>query len=400
MFKLFTKENSHTHVVLIFDIGSGSIGGALASVSPEGTTIHYSIRRELPPTRRNNSEEFLSSLKYSVSLVAECLHKDGLKELKKLNIPTTKISKSYCILSSLWYVSELRDLKVRREKPFVVTISHIEGLIERQSSYVKSSQLLTYAEESTDELVKLDHKIIDVRINGYATSAPYGKSANELEASVYLSLTPKIVPTTIDRAISKFFHPEEMHFHSVGLTTFTVLRDLFSTTDDYMFLDISGELTDVFVIKNGALKEAASFPIGSETIVRSLSKKLRTSYESALSKASLALSEKSDESHSSKTIKSLAEAQKKWSESFKQVAENFTHTSFLPKNIFFISDPSTTQIFKYFIEDIEIEYNRRCRDVCQITLVESPFFKDYIKGKNNDSFLSLHALFTQKSIEK
>jgi hypothetical protein len=385
---------------LIFDIGSGSVGGALVSLAPLGSgqqsEIHYITRQDLPPIGKRDANSFIAAMGKALEAAAADIHQNGLSRLKSTSHANSSVASAYCVLSSLWYVSELRDLTVNKERPFVVTERHIEGLVDRQEEYVKKSELLEYAEKSNDEFVRLDHKVIDVRLNGYQLSNPYGKTANTISANVYLSLVPQAVIKAADRAISHYFHPELFNFHSFGLASFSILRDILEDTEDVLFLDMSGELTDIFIIKGGTLTEAASFPVGSESITRQMVKDLNTTPEEAVSRVALYATGRQDTAASQKIDSVLKDIQGQWVQSFREVTESFAHTTFMPRTVYFISDPHTAPIFKYFIEDIEIEYNKRCRDICQVTEVEGNFFQGIIGGNNSDPFLSFATLFAER----
>lgn len=112
------------------------------------------------------------------------------------------------------------------------------------------------------------------------------------------------------------------------------LRDINPTINDYLFLDISGEITEIAIIKNGVLFDSISFPFGKNSIVRKLSEDLGTNKEEAISRASLYKSNDSIKIANSKISKIIENLMKEWHKLFDISIKQLLSNIALPQGIF------------------------------------------------------------------
>ena len=101
----FLSLASHKErIVAIFDIGSGSVGGAIARIpaDPKGIpTIIKGTRTEIPVR-----DEF--DFKVSLDDMGKALNEVAQNLLQSKVAPITEI---VCVLASPWYLSETRVIK-------------------------------------------------------------------------------------------------------------------------------------------------------------------------------------------------------------------------------------------------------------------------------------------------
>jgi hypothetical protein len=62
-----------------------------------------------------------------------------------------------------------------------------------------------------------------------------------------------------------------------------LIRETFPHDNDFIFLDIGGELSDIAIVKEGLILETASFPMGRYFLTRKIQKDLDVSAEEAVS---------------------------------------------------------------------------------------------------------------------
>jgi hypothetical protein len=78
------------------------------------------------------------------------------------------------------------------------------------------------------------------------------------------------VKQIIEKHIHKHLPSININFHSLNTVYFSLLSKLFPNDNSFMMTHISGETTDISVIKNGIIIESISFPLGRNFIVRRL----------------------------------------------------------------------------------------------------------------------------------
>ena len=96
---IFSDNERKNELVLVFDVGSSSVGGALFYTQESGIPkIIFSMREPIILEENLDVEKFLSLAVKSLEVVASSIYS------KKLGAPKS----IFCILSSPWYISQTR----------------------------------------------------------------------------------------------------------------------------------------------------------------------------------------------------------------------------------------------------------------------------------------------------
>jgi hypothetical protein len=112
---------------------------------------------------------------------------------------------------------------------------------------------------------------------------------------------------------------------------------LFPDDRSFLFLDVSGEVSDISLIREGALVEVISFPFGSRHVTRSLMKQLAVSVHEVETLLGLhgAGAVGGDTRTGFETA--LADAQKKWQTMFTEAVGRLSSGS-VPRRVFLTAD--------------------------------------------------------------
>lgn len=261
------SSSAHTKdLVAIFDIGTSSVSAALVRLSstqearPE---ILATAHDDIPLDHELDFSRFYKSVAASLEAVARRLSETKAGQPAKI----------YCFLSSPWNASQVRSIKFSKSQPFLFTKKLARELVERDLKAFETTQLKKYREiGSAAELI--ENKIMQVRLNGYKTEDPFGKKAKELEMQLYFAMASKAFLDAAEYAIHKSYRVAQIAFHSFAFPSLVVARGLVETTEDFLLVDIRGEITDVSLIQGDALVESISFPVGTNALVRYAGKKL------------------------------------------------------------------------------------------------------------------------------
>src|SRR6266850_6181756 len=170
---IFSKIKDKGELVAVFDIGSSSVGGALflmqSGVSSGIPKILISIREPIDLEDTFNIDSFLSSTIKSLGIVASGLYKAGMGAPKRI----------FCVLSSPWYVSEMRIISFEKNTPFVFTTKFADSLIQKEINLFKEENVAKYA-QTGNSLRVTELKNIKTMLNGYETSNPLDQKAKQL----------------------------------------------------------------------------------------------------------------------------------------------------------------------------------------------------------------------------
>jgi hypothetical protein len=182
-------------------------------------------------------------------------------------------------LSPAWYAYELHKILYERNTPFMVNKSLVKDLQKKELRNFLTKQ----HESHGDDFKLLESVVLDTKVNGYQTENPIGKRAKNLYMSMYLSVTPQSLVSTIKDVIGSVFHQEDITFQTSSLVTYVTSRDYFVKENDYIFVDVGGELTDIAVVKDHVFVASLSFPLGNQFFYAQISKALNTSMYEARS---------------------------------------------------------------------------------------------------------------------
>ncbi|MEK7575105.1 MAG: hypothetical protein AAB511_02655 [Patescibacteria group bacterium] len=366
------------NVGLVFDIGSKTVGGAIYEKDSNGSVkLLYTARESIAFQKTLTSESLLTALLRSLELVIVHLQKYGLDHLGQTSGFQYQVDSLSGVFSSPWHISETKILKLKQDAPFLITETSVNDLLAKEEKDFMSRLLVGGQSEAMFNL--LEHKIIEIRLNGYPTSDPYGKYAEEIELSIFTSVSPKKVHEKIKALILRHF-PSVEHFdsHTFSLSAFASIRDFFTDIEHFFVVQVGGEVTDITIAKKGLIAEAVSFPLGHNQLLRSLSK-ICHGHPGCTLEGLLSLY-KEGKIHSEdrpKVERAIADAKLSWLELFNNAISNFSAETFLPKTVFLFEERVYSSVFEDFLKSAESS---------QFTITAEPF-----EIKTSDEFRAVFA---------
>lgn len=327
-------------VTAIFDIGSGSVGAALVeSKNSEKPRILSSSREFLSLQQSFTFERFLSSMGGAF-----------LKSAGHIKERDEHVDSVMCTLSAPWYISQTRSIIHEEKKPFTLTQKKIDQFVAEEVERVREEFANQY-----EDMVKGDVEVIEmttthIKLNGYETNTPLGKQVNKFECSLYISITSAKVLNVLRNNVRAVFGATPVSFNTFSLVSFSALRDIHTNLSNFMFIDISGEATDVTVVRNNTLVETLSSPFGKHFILRSIASGLDTTLEEALSSLALFQDKKMINDAGMKMQKILSGCRKEWEKAFVEQLSSLSAHTVLPQHIFLVTDEPFTLWFEHVVK--------------------------------------------------
>lgn len=397
---LFLSKKDKKATAVIFDIGSGSVGAALVLFEKdEKPTILYNTRLPIPFQKKLHSNLFIKNMLNTLQRVAENVINKGITNInhKTDKKQIRKIDSVMCVFSSPWYESQTEIINFDRKKPFTVSSRTIGKAIKRADKYFKKSHSKKHGDEEDGNVILIEKNIIQTKLNGYPTDNPYGKKARHVELALLLSKVSSRVHNSIKEVIGKIIHTENILFHSFALVSFSTIRDIFHMEDDFINIDIGGEMTEISLIRNNVLLETITFPFGKNFLTRHVSLKLNTLPEEAHSLVNMHFDKKINDSSDIKNV--LDEVRQKWMSSFKKALSNISEGTILPKTIFLTADSYIGEWFKEAIREDDFSRYTLAGEPFMVVIVnEKHLYQHYHMAESieHDPFLALEAMFFNK----
>ncbi len=380
-------------IVAIFDIGSGSVGGALVSVPFDDKnlpTIIKSTRTDIVTRKEVDFELFLKDMILALGFASKALYHS------KLGAPDEII----CVLASPWYVSETRMIKMTKEHSFTFTKSIVNELLEKEVSALDALYKNKYENvEGTSEII--EHPILGISLNGYQVDDPLGKRTRSVEMNMVISLSPKICLDKIKETIEKtFHHNDNITFSSFMMDSYIAVRDRYMSHESYLLLDIGGEITDIAVVSKGILKDSLSFPYGKKSLLRDISNKLKIELRDAKEIFSLYNGGVISEKESARLEPVLNSIKESWMASFRECISALPKTLSLPNAMFITIDGDIKDWFIKIIKDEEFVQSTLLNKKFAIIPLDGPVFLNMCDVRNSgcDSFLMIEAISARRKM--
>ena len=347
------QKNKNT-LTLVLNIGSSNAGGALFWAQESGIPkIIFSVTEPIILEDKIDTDRFLLSTMQALDVVVNKIFKSGMGIPKDF----------FCVLSSPWHVSQTRIINLKKDTPFVFTAKLAESLVQKEIAILEKEQL-SKADNSHIPKRTIELKNIRTILNGYETSEPLDHKVQELEMTIFVSISEEQVLQKVESTVAKYFHFNQIRFFSFTLASFTVVRDVHIQQENFLLLDVDGEVTNISMIKKNILRESISFPIGSNFLVRGVANDLLCTLAEANSFLSLFRDGHAETSVAQKISLVMDKLKAKWLKEFQESLANISNDISIPSTIYMTTEKSLAD---FFCQTIKTEQFN------QYTLTESKF---------------------------
>ncbi|MCF7865112.1 MAG: hypothetical protein K9M11_01215 [Candidatus Pacebacteria bacterium] len=376
---------------LVFYIGNGVVKAAVVvhEKAKQPRIISTTIRN-LPHFDERDREHLEKRILFEFGELVREFKSENFKDLASKDYKL-KIEGAFVLVSSPWYISETSVIKIKEQKPFLVTDSLLSNSRE---NIVKA-----YRDAHKVDVAILEQKIINVTLNGYPTNNPLKKKAETLDMTIFTSFVRKSSADQIRDIIDTNFHAKEISIHSQSLVSFTVISDTWHDLSQYIIADVTSQLTELVAVRKGALSEAYSFPRGKQFLVKAVADKLKVATEVAESLLHMKNEGKIEEELGKKLDTALASAKKDWLESFSESLAVMSASSSLPNNFFLFAPKDVVHIFSDYITCEEYQQFSFAEGKFEVKSVGVPDLMPYCKienGATGDLSLMIGAIFNSK----
>ncbi|MEI7765546.1 MAG: hypothetical protein WCI93_03095 [bacterium] len=351
---IFGKAKNKEELVLVFDIGSSSVGGVLFLMQKSGVPkIIYSIREPITLEKNLSFDRFFSFTQKSIEVVSDKICKIGLGAPKKI----------YCVLSSPWYASQTRTIVLKKNAPFIFNEKLADSLIQKEIALFEEECSQKYV-HTNSKVIPIELKNMQIMLNGYVVHHPLNQKTTELTMTVFVSMGEEEILNKMKETIGKHFYSPNIKFSSFAISSFVVARDMFIPQEGFLLIDIGGEVTDISMIKKDILRSSISFSLGHNFLVRGIASILDCTFAEALSYIALYKNGHIADVALSKIEPIINKLKGEWLKEFQKSLVSLSNDISIPATIFLTVDQEFSD---FFIETIKSEQFN------QYTLTESKF---------------------------
>jgi hypothetical protein len=386
---IFGGGKNKEELVLVFDIGSSSIGAAFFLMQKANPPkIIYSIREPITTDKNLSFDKFLILTLKSIEIISKKI------SIKGIGGP----SKIFCVLSSPWYMSQTRNISLKKNTPFVFNIKLADSLIEKEVNLFKEECVKTYV-HTNSKVLPIELKNMQIMLNGYVVPKPANQKATELEMTIFVSMSEEEILEKIKETIGKHFYKENIKFSSFSMASFTVVRDLFIEQNNFLLMDIGGEVSDISMIKKDILRSSISFPLGRNFFIRGIASLIDCSLDEATSYISLYKDGHMSDSSLSKIEPIINKLKKEWLVKFQKSLVSLSNDISIPSTIFLTVDQDFSDFFTETIKSEQFNQYTLTESKFKVIFLGSQALKDVVSFKNDtnrDPFIIIDSIFINR----
>ncbi|MBU0722799.1 hypothetical protein KKH46_01090 [Patescibacteria group bacterium] len=393
IFERFLRNSKKDEVVAILDIGSGSVGGALVSypINKKPKILH-SVRVPISFYDNFNFERFLKATLFATEKVLQALNSESVE--------TDKPKQIFYILATPWCVSQSRTAVFEDLNTFFTTHKKVDQIITNEVKSLKIKTNALYKNFTSNNMETIEIENIKTKLNGYETNAPYGKKISKLEADLYISMSTCEILQSFRQITKRIFEMNQIFFNSFSLAAFIVMRDLYSEKQNFIFVDMGGEATEIFITHNGILTDTFSISLGKNFLLRTMTSEMQTTKEETLSLFGLFMEGNLTATKKQKVQKALEYVAAEWNEAFCKEIQSRSECRILPRLFFVAADTPFAQWLTTTIK------NNKLKDILkqpiEVALINPLIFNKFvavdIKTKS-DIFMTVGTLFVDRLIK-
>jgi hypothetical protein len=369
-------------ITLVVDIRSSSVGAALVrnfKGKNKTPVVLDSRRHQIFYTEKPGTAEFVKRTYQTLNKI--------LEEVTDHRREYGRISNAHVFYGPPWYKGSIKEVEKKEKKKITLKNKKLRDILQknREKSQNKTEH-------------NIEEKIFSIKLNGYKTKKPLNSKFKELVINLYESYIHTDTHKQVTHFINNYLPDAPVEHHSHPLAIHEFISEKFEPVDNYTMIDISGEITEITVVRKDEIKKIVSVPHGSHFFVRGMSKKCNIDHLHAFSKLDMILSKEIDQECKRGSFKAFKEMKNEWADSIRDILKKAKIRS-LPNNVFVFVDNEVLALTKDILNDPEIHSGAlRFGKKPKLFFVNSDEVKDlclYRESVEKDAIISMEASFVE-----
>ena len=325
-----SKDGLH----IICDIRSSRVTCALVECSD--------IPRILFKSTKNN-ENHSYSVAQLMTYVVEDLYKQGKRYITNQNLPSA-ITSIDIIFSSPWSTSEMRTIKIHKEKPVLINERYIENRIENDLYDMKDQKII-------------EKKLLSIILDDKISDGSFPKNATNIELAIQLGFVDEKILTSVLDTIKERFNTDNVSIHTFPFIAEEYVKKSNSDIQDYIFIEFSEKKGTGIHVKDGEMCQTKRIDCGTDLFVQAVSEEFHVDSGVAQSCLNMYFDQNVDSKIEKKVTYCLDKVRDELIREIREVYDSFKDVFPLPKHIFLLVDPLYVPTMRKIIEDACEKYN-------------------------------------------
>jgi hypothetical protein len=240
----------------------------------------------------------------------------------------------------------------------------------------------------------LESIVSQAYVNGYPTTLKQPLLGTALRVNHYSSEADTQFVNQVTAAVNKVFPNTKVTFHSFAFVAFAVLRSL-RDENNFVLLDVGGEITDVGVAHHDGFRFIGTFPVGTLSITRAVAQ--GGSIADAASRLSLYAKNELSPDESAAIGGKFSAATDEWKKNFTMLLEAAAGEVAIPQTTFLFGDADQLKWLESVTSATHGAFSIRS------VPVSPDFFQPFVAIEEEafyDSFLCVQSLYFHRDRER
>ena len=329
---LFGGKNE---VVALFEIGPASVGGAYVEMkSNEPPTILYTKRApvESRDTSSVSASASIPDMARALKTLCDALIREGTPVLTRMK-GSGRIDRIIASITSPWQEIAIRTETVEQDRPFTVSRALLATVLKKTGD-------LPLGRETGDE------SVVATLLNGYETHGPFGKKAKRVDLVILSSSLEATAAARVTEVLRAAYHTHAIRLVAFSPAAYAALRELYPHEKNFIVVHVSGETTDIMLIKRGLLASAVSVSSGTNDLLRAA----RNADEQANAPGNARLDFLVDRSKNESFRDRATRAEAAFLDEVGKGLRSFSERHALPRTIFLLAETDTREFLRHLLD--------------------------------------------------
>lgn len=277
---LFANNKDTTKYGVLFEVGSGSVAGAIvsSSTSNKHPVILYATREFLSLKHTVATEDMNKRLLPAFLTTAMDIEAKLAQYLPKKIKPRA----IFVNFSAPWSHTRSDTHTFESEIPVLITEKLLEQIKVTAAKKVSSEvKVLNTLKDSNFTLI--NRVIIGHTANSYPINNPVGQTVKTITTTETLSAVANVIFTPVYDIINKLFTNTRIQFSTSSLVQQHLLHTKINTPSTFATLHLTHEALELILYREHKIIAAFSAPIGINTMARNISEASRLPHEQVFS---------------------------------------------------------------------------------------------------------------------
>lgn len=394
------KEGKNT-LVLLCDIGTARVAGALVLLKEnEAPKILYQTEEEMLFQKELDFKRFTYSMLDALDAVLERIEREGFAHIhtttEAKNVPVAGALISY---ASPWHISEVTQVThtEKNNESFFVDKALLHRLVREEHKRFADKELAQREAHTEARMEIIEQQITGITLEGYTVEDPMKKKTTELSFTVAVTMMASALKGAVEKRIAKHVHADNIAHHSFGFIAFTTLRDVYQDIEDFLLVDVTGEITDAHVVSDTSLRDVVSFPCGTRSIIRRISNV--KNIDIAQARSFIRAYARSHQDSTDKDQVVVEEALEGWVDACTNALTTLEDSVVLPGTVFCMIDEQLAPLFKGALENAITRLGMKGH--VEVHILSAGSFIPHIAfraGVSHNPFIATEALFAYRRV--